>query len=126
MADIANGIDNIGKAAVSLVTAIIGLAIVAVVLSKSSQTASVLQAFFSGVSSLVATAVKPVSGGYNTPLGDTGATGAVSNVAGATGAVSNVAGAVPSIVNAGAAIGNFVGSTSGNDDPFSGAGLTLF
>ena len=116
MADIANGIDNIGKAAVSLVTAIIGLAIVAVVLSKSSQTASVLQAFFSGVSSLVATAVKPVSGGYNTPLGDTGATGAV----------SNVAGAVPSIVNAGAAIGNFVGSTSGNDDPFSGAGLTLF
>jgi uncharacterized membrane protein YjjP (DUF1212 family) len=52
-----------GSAAVSVLAAIIGLAIVAVVVSKNAQTSSVIQAGGSALSGIIGAAVAPVSGG---------------------------------------------------------------
>ena len=48
---------------VSIVTAIIGLAILSVILSKNANTAGVLQAASQGLSTDISAAVSPVSGG---------------------------------------------------------------
>ena len=50
-------------AVVTVITAIIGIAIVAVLVSKNAQTAGVLQAGGSALSGIINAAVSPVSGG---------------------------------------------------------------
>lgn len=47
----------------AIITAIIGLTIVSVLVSKNAQTSSVIQAGSTGLSSIIAAAVAPVSGG---------------------------------------------------------------
>lgn len=51
-----------GGAWLAAFTALIGLATVAVILSQNAQTASVLQALGSGVSTSIKAAVSPVTG----------------------------------------------------------------
>lgn len=49
---------------VTIITAIIGVAILAVLVSKNAQTANVIKASTTGVSDLIRAATSPVSGGY--------------------------------------------------------------
>lgn len=59
----ADEMQNVGNSVAGFVASIIGLAILAVVLSQRSATVSVLSAFFGGLTQLVSAAVAPVSGG---------------------------------------------------------------
>jgi hypothetical protein len=61
-------IGKIGMGVSALFTGIIGLAILAVVLSNGSNTVNVIQAFFSGLTSLITNVVTPVQGGSNVQL----------------------------------------------------------
>ena len=54
--------EGIGSGIVGMISAAIGLAIIAVILSKGAATTSVVSSFFSGLSSLVAVAVSPITG----------------------------------------------------------------
>jgi len=56
-------LQDLGKGASTLFTGIIGLAILAVVLSNGSATVQVLQTAFSGLTSLITSIVTPVQGG---------------------------------------------------------------
>jgi PRD1 phage membrane DNA delivery len=63
------------EALVTVLTAIVGLAIVAVIVSKNAQTGSVLAAAGNALSGAIGAAVKPVSdgtAGSNTELGQIG------------------------------------------------------
>lgn len=55
--------DAIGSALVSVIMAVIGVAIVAVIVSSKSQTASVVQAGGTALSSVLGAALSPVTGG---------------------------------------------------------------
>ena len=59
-------------ALVSVLTAIVGLAIIAVIVSKNANTSAVIQSGASGFSSIISAAVAPVSGGGG---GNSGLTG---------------------------------------------------
>jgi hypothetical protein len=48
---------------IGVLTAIVGLAIVAVVLAQNSQSSNVIQSFFSGFGNILGVAVSPVTGG---------------------------------------------------------------
>lgn len=61
-------IADIGKGVAGFVTAIIGLAILAVVLSNGANTVGVLNSFFSGLSGLLRTVIAPVTGGSGSSL----------------------------------------------------------
>lgn len=52
------------NAIVAVIVAIIGLATLAVILSKQANTASVIQASSQGLGTLINAAVSPVTGGY--------------------------------------------------------------
>lgn len=56
---------NIGPGIIAIVTGIIGLAIVAVVVSQRANTSTVIGSAGSALSSVIAAAVSPVSGGGN-------------------------------------------------------------
>ncbi len=56
---------NIGPTFIAVVGGIIGLAIVAVLVSQKAQTAGVLQAGGSALGNIIAEAVKPVTSGGN-------------------------------------------------------------
>lgn len=51
--------------ALSLATAIIGVAIFAVIVSKKSNTVAVVQSFASAFNSILQTALSPITGGSN-------------------------------------------------------------
>lgn len=60
--------DNIGHVIASILTAIIGVAILAVLVGQNSQTSGVVTAFANGFSSILKVAVSPVtstSTGFN-------------------------------------------------------------
>lgn len=59
-----------------ILLAVVGLAIVAVVVSSNAQTSSVLQAFFSGFGSIIGAAVAPVSGSSSSTSATTPSFGA--------------------------------------------------
>ena len=61
--------DKILTSVVAVITAIIGVAIVAVIVSKSSNTSGVLGAGGSAFSSILGTALKPVGGFSNNSSG---------------------------------------------------------
>ena len=50
---------------IGLLTLIIGVAIIAVLVSKKAQTSQVLQAFFSGMGNLLQVVVSPITSGGN-------------------------------------------------------------
>lgn len=56
---------DFGGALTGFITAIIGVAIVAVVLSQGATSVSVLGTFFSGLSQLLSIVISPVTGGAN-------------------------------------------------------------
>lgn len=55
--------DKWTPAIVSILTGIVGVAIVAVLVSKKSATSDVLKSFFSGYATIIQAAVSPVTGG---------------------------------------------------------------
>jgi PRD1 phage membrane DNA delivery len=61
-------VSGIGKGIVGMISAVIGLAILAVILSQGATTVNVLRSFFSGLSSLIAVAVSPITGGNTQAL----------------------------------------------------------
>lgn len=93
-------VKNIGAAITGFISAIIGLAILAVILSNSSNTVNVLTTFFSGFAGLIQTAVSPVTGGTNATLGT------ISNLLGGTTTAQSVVG------NIGSLLGNGVNTVS--------------
>lgn len=54
---------NIGPTLVTIIAGVIGLAIVAVIVSKNAQTPTVLTSGGTALSSIIGAAVSPVSGG---------------------------------------------------------------
>jgi hypothetical protein len=69
--------NNIGPTFVIVVGGVISLAMVAVVVSKNAQTATVIQGAGSALSSIIGAAVQPVSGTAGSTFGSTTATGGV-------------------------------------------------
>lgn len=61
-------VGDIGSGIVGMISAVLGLAILAVILSRGATTVSVLGTFFQGLSSLVAVAVSPITGGNSQQL----------------------------------------------------------
>ena len=55
--------DGAGRGVAGLVTAVLGVTIIAVVLSSKANSVNVLNSFFGGLSNLVKVAVSPVTGG---------------------------------------------------------------
>lgn len=68
---------SIGPTFLAVVGGIIGLAIVAVLVSQKAQTSSVIQGAGTALSNVLATAVSPVAGSTSNQFGSTG--GAVGN-----------------------------------------------
>lgn len=62
-------LQKIGHGASIFFTGIIGLAILSVVLSNSSSSATLITDFFTGLTTLVTQVITPVQGGSNVPLG---------------------------------------------------------
>lgn len=75
---------NVGAGFITIVTAIIGLAIVAVALSKNAQTSNVLQAGGTALSSIIGAAVQPVTSNSNL-FGSTGINTSSTNIGGLLG-----------------------------------------
>jgi hypothetical protein len=61
--------DAIGSALVSIIMAIIGVAIIAVLVSQKAQTANVLQAGGTAVSKVLGSALSPVTGSTGVNIG---------------------------------------------------------
>lgn len=57
--------DKIGVQIAGFISAILGVAIIAVLLSQGATTVSVLSTFFSGLSQLLGVVISPVTGGSN-------------------------------------------------------------
>lgn len=57
-----------GAAIIALVTGFIGLAIVAVIVSKNAQTPTVISSAATGLANVIKAAVQPVSGGNGNQL----------------------------------------------------------
>jgi hypothetical protein len=74
-----------GKLVSSIALAFIGLAIAAVIVSKNSQTPSVISAIGTAFSSVITSAVAPVSGSTNPLSSLLGSTGAANGLLGSTG-----------------------------------------
>lgn len=67
--------DTIGEKISAVVAAIIGLAVLAVIVSSRANSANVIGAFFSGMSNLIGVAVSPVTGQAVSGLSAGGLTG---------------------------------------------------
>lgn len=63
---------NIGAGVVAVIVGVIGVAMVAVIVSQNAQTSSVLQSGGTALSSIIGAAVAPVSGSNS--FGSTGST----------------------------------------------------
>jgi hypothetical protein len=60
---------NVSAAVLSVIAGVIGLAVVAVIVSKNAQTSNVLQGAGSALSSVISAAVGPVTGSTSTAFG---------------------------------------------------------
>jgi hypothetical protein len=69
--------DKIGTQIAGFISAILGVAIIAVILSRGATTVSVLGTFFQGLTQLLQVVVSPVTGGSNFGTGSAGYTGEV-------------------------------------------------
>jgi hypothetical protein len=92
---------------VSIFTAVIGLAVVSVLLSKNSATGSVIQAVTRGLGGLIAVAVSPISGSNAANQAAAAVTGGQAAAPGGsniTGFTQTIAPVLPSIIQ------NFAGA----------------
>ncbi len=62
--------NNLTEAAVTILTAVVGVAILSVLVSKNAQTPQVLSSFGQAFSGILGTAVSPVTGGTTPGLGN--------------------------------------------------------
>lgn len=69
--------DQIISGVVTIATAVVGIAIIAVLVSKNAQTGSVISSATSGFANDISAAVSPVSGGS---FGFTGGGGGISSI----------------------------------------------
>ena len=76
--------DEYGKPIIAIFTSIVGLTILAVLVSKNSNTSSVIGTVFQGFGSILNTAVSPVTGG-STLSGVGSIAGIVSGISNTTG-----------------------------------------
>jgi hypothetical protein len=58
-------VNEIGPTAITILTSIVGLAMLAVIVSRRAQTGQVIQAGGTALSNVIAAAVAPLSGGSN-------------------------------------------------------------
>lgn len=65
---------NIGPTLIAVISGIIGLAIIAVLVSQKAQTSTVLQGAGTALSSIINAAVSPVSSNSGNQFGSTGST----------------------------------------------------
>lgn len=114
---------GIGEKITGVISAVIGLAILAVILSQRANSANVITTFFSGLSSLVSTAVSPITGTTaGTGLISPG-TGSIVNAFAGGGTTANVTG----LANL---AGNLIGPASSGSsalggDAFGGSGAAV-
>jgi hypothetical protein len=66
---------DVGEKVMAGIAAIIGLAVIAIVVSQNANTVNVLGSFFSGVTNLIAVAISPITGQSVTGANATGLTG---------------------------------------------------
>lgn len=111
---------NFGQDVAALITGVFTIAIIAVVLSNGANTANVITTFFSGLTSLLAAVIAPVTGGGSVLNQATG-----SNLLGAIGGTENsLAGGVAGLNNAVSGITkleNSFGSTNSANNLFAGS-----
>jgi hypothetical protein len=96
--------DKFGQDVTAIITAIIGVAIVAVVLSNGANTVNVLWSFFQGMAGLLSVAISPITGQSVTSGGtltagwsNTGVNGfTVSGGVGTNGTINSITGSVNS------------------------------
>lgn len=145
--------DKVEATISAVFTSLIGLAILAVLLSKNSNTAGVVSGLFSGLAGVIQTAVAPITGGTSAPITiGTGTVGSGTsspsiingngsglnlNLSGVGGLVNSLPGLGQSGTNAfdgaGVTPGNllptgtdlFGSGTSSTSSAFDGAGITL-
>lgn len=97
-------VSKIGNGISALFTGIIGLAILAIILSNSSNTVSVLSTFFQGLSTLIGAAVNPVQSGgssNNNIFNPTSSLGNIGGIFGGGGNSSNIFGNINPFGNSG-------------------------
>ena len=92
---------------VSVFTAIIGVAIVAVILSKNAATGSVIQAATGGLGSLLQIAVSPITSGNSA---SPGGFGQFSQPSGASGGIGQVGSILQNVNSLSQAAGGLVGN----------------
>ncbi len=103
--------EGIGRSISELVALVIGVAIIAVVLSNGANTVNVITSFFNGLSSLIRAAVSPVTGGNSVNLSSGGGTlpvsGSITNVSGTIGNANSggVQGSISGLFNLGGGSG---------------------
>jgi hypothetical protein len=136
--------DDIGGKITGIIAAIISLAVLAVVVSQGANTASVIGSFFSGVTSLLAVAISPVtnSGAASNVLQNLGGglTGSYigSNISGysngvngsvSLGSSGNTAGGILAgtgvALNGAASLTNALGGAGGISSLFGGSGSAV-
>jgi PRD1 phage membrane DNA delivery len=79
--------DEIIKSLFAVAAAIVGIAIVSVIVSSHSSTAGVIQAAGAALSTDISAAVSPVTGGGSSGLGGLGGLGNISSLGGGSGLV---------------------------------------
>lgn len=105
---------DIGEKITGMIAAIVGLAVLAIVISQRANTANVLGAFFGGLSTLIGTAISPITG--QTPAGSNTALSG-GNWAGSSGAGTSQfasSGFNPMSLLSGGGMGNILGGSSGS------------
>lgn len=102
---------EIGKAMTGIVMAVIGIAILSVIVSSKANTSGVIQSAASGLGNIIAVAVSPVSGSGVTPN--------LSYSSGSSGGVGTL-GSVSSILSGVGQLGNMLNSNSGLTDTSAG------
>ncbi len=118
-----DGVQGLGEKIGQIISAVIGLAILAVVLSRGAQTVAVLQAAFGGFNSLLQTVMSPVSSGANAGGMQTGLASIVSPSTLSTG--STLAGTGNLLGGAGQLLGG-LGSLIGGGKPAALTGADPF
>lgn len=102
---------KIGDEISAILTAIIGLAILAVIVSGGSNTVNVITAAFSGLNALIRTAITPVTGGS---IASTGSYPVISAAGGNYGGSNSLYGSSLSGSSGGITIGGFGGGAGGS------------
>lgn len=110
--------DEMGKAITGIVTAIIGVAILSVIISSRAQTSGVIQSLSSGLGNVLAVATSPVTGNTATPnlsYSGSGSSGSGSlGIGGATVSLSGLNGLIGSLGTSGDTSGGWGNLTQTN------------